>query len=166
MNPSDLVHEAKQSSREDFVRAHRGFYLVPAPRVVRARAQAPTLRASRVALTRQGTGSIDEGEPTLNLAVLVLRAKSDAGPVHVGRTEENDVVLPDITVSRRHAAFVISGDRVEIVDLGSRNGTRVRGIQLRAGESQSLKSGDLVDIGSVHLVLVDAEGCFAALKER
>lgn len=164
MTPSDLVREAKQTSREQFVQAHRGFYLVPAPRVVRARAQAATVPASRAALLRQSTAALDDADPNTTITVLPLAPKPT--PIHVGRTDENDVVIADVTVSRRHAAFVIAGDRIEIVDLGSRNGTRVRGVPLRAGESQPLKSGDPVDIGSVHLVLVDADGCFHALKER
>jgi pSer/pThr/pTyr-binding forkhead associated (FHA) protein len=166
MTSSDLVREAKQSTREEFAKSHPGFFLVPAPRIVRARAQAPTVPASRAALFRQSTGALEEGENAAPLKVAALRPKSETAPVHVGRTDENDVVIVDATVSRRHAAFVIAGDRVEVVDLGSRNGTRVRGIQLRAGESQAVKSGDPIDIGSVHLILVDAQACWNALQER
>ena len=170
MHPSDLaapdfVSAAHDCTREEFAAQHGGFYLVPAPQADRARTQAKTF-SHRQALAQQVTEAIVDGE-ALTVRVLPLRpsARTRNGPIHVGRTEDNDVVVPSLTVSRRHAAFVLTADRVEVVDLGSRNGTRVRGIALRPGESLSVKSGDSIDLGSVRLVLVDAANCWTALRE-
>ena len=41
----------------------------------------------------------------------------------VGRAKDCAVRIDDTTLSRRHAAFVVLGDRVTVVDLDSRNGT-------------------------------------------
>lgn len=53
------------------------------------------------------------------------------GIVHVGRAEDNEVVLADVGVSRRHARIeVIAGGGLVIEDLGSGNGTWFGGHQV------------------------------------
>lgn len=157
-----LVREARVCTRTEFEQRHPGWYLLPPPRSLHSRAQAPTLPRMQ-ALSRMPTEAITDHEPALPAAVFSLRARSDGRPIHVGRTDENDVVISDLTVSRRHAAFILGASRVEMIDLGSRNGTRVRGIALRSGESQRLYSGDAVTIGSVLLLVVDAKACWETL---
>ena len=44
------------------------------------------------------------------------------GTTVVGRAPDCDLLIDDASVSRRHAAFDVSGDRCVIRDLGSRNG--------------------------------------------
>ncbi len=41
----------------------------------------------------------------------------------IGRSDENDFVLPDNSVSSRHADLVLKDGSLEITDLGSTNGT-------------------------------------------
>ncbi|HXF70998.1 MAG TPA: DUF3662 and FHA domain-containing protein [Actinomycetota bacterium] len=72
----------------------------------------------------------------------------EADVVTVGRLPACDVVLPDPGVSRRHAEIRRTGDRFEIVDLGSTNGTMVNGRYVRAAE---LRDGDRVTIGGTIL---------------
>lgn len=45
----------------------------------------------------------------------------------LGRSSENDVVMDDSSVSRRHAEIEIAGPRMTIRDAGSRNGIKVGG---------------------------------------
>ncbi len=45
----------------------------------------------------------------------------------IGRSDENDFVLPDSSVSSRHAEFVLRDGSLEINDLGSTNGTFFEG---------------------------------------
>jgi pSer/pThr/pTyr-binding forkhead associated (FHA) protein len=69
----------------------------------------------------------------------------------VGR-EGADVMLPDKTVSRRHAAIhVEAGGAVWMEDLGSTNGTRRADAPLPAGQRVSLANGMAVQFGSVKL---------------
>jgi pSer/pThr/pTyr-binding forkhead associated (FHA) protein len=49
------------------------------------------------------------------------------GEVRLGRAEDNEIVLSDVGVSRRHAQVVFRGDEVKYVDLGSGNGSYYRG---------------------------------------
>jgi hypothetical protein len=51
------------------------------------------------------------------------RYEFDKAEITLGRTEDNDVVLPAGTVSRRHARAVVQDGRLFIVDLKTSNGT-------------------------------------------
>ena len=65
--------------------------------------------------------------------------------VGVGRSSKNAIHLPDGTVSKDHAEITRKGDQVFLRDLGSRNSTRVNGVEAR--EAIALKPGDRVEIG-------------------
>ena len=64
--------------------------------------------------------------------------------VRIGRAPDNDVVLDDLQVSRRHAELRCDADGVELVDLGSHNGTWVNG---RRVERARLEPLDVVAVG-------------------
>jgi pSer/pThr/pTyr-binding forkhead associated (FHA) protein len=68
----------------------------------------------------------------------------EPGVAHLGRAEDNDLVLTDIGVSRRHARILVQANGVWIEDLGSGNGTYCKGKRVTR---RALKSGDeiLVD---------------------
>jgi hypothetical protein len=71
-------------------------------------------------------------------------------PVRIGRLDTCDIVFDDPTVSREHAEVRRDGngdgDGFEVVDLQSRNGTRVNGFGI---VSHRLKDGDEIHIGAV-----------------
>ncbi|MBX3188191.1 MAG: sigma 54-interacting transcriptional regulator [Labilithrix sp.] len=71
----------------------------------------------------------------------------------VGRAEDVDVVLEDAKASRHHARIVSQAARIVLIDLGSRNGTKLGGAVVR-GEEVDLRPGDVVGIGSATLTLV------------
>ena len=54
----------------------------------------------------------------------------DRRSITIGRAPENHVVLQDLLVSRRHAELRRIGDRWELADLGSANGTYVNGARI------------------------------------
>ncbi|MGC4043696.1 MAG: FHA domain-containing protein [Armatimonas sp.] len=71
----------------------------------------------------------------------------------VGR-EGSDVMLPDKTVSRRHATITVAeGNVVTIEDHGSTNGTKAAGNPMIAGQSVGLIDGASVRFGSVDLTI-------------
>jgi hypothetical protein len=76
------------------------------------------------------------------------RVTMDEGPLVIGRLPECSVVIEDSNVSRRHAELRRDGPDVVVVDLGSTNGTRVNGAQVR---TQRLNDGDEVTIGRTSL---------------
>ena len=65
------------------------------------------------------------------------------GRVRLGRADDNEIVLSDVGVSRRHAQIVVSGGQVSIEDLGSGNGTYYFGHRVK---SQPVRDQDEVVI--------------------
>lgn len=64
--------------------------------------------------------------------------------VSIGRASDNDLIIDDFGVSRRHAKIVLDGGQFHIEDLQSRNGTRVNNILVSRGP---LKDGDEISLG-------------------
>lgn len=71
----------------------------------------------------------------------------DQPQVSLGRTDENDVVVPDVGASRKHARIVLEGEAYKVEDLRSSNGTKVNGEPLT--RPLGLRDGDLLQIGEV-----------------
>jgi pSer/pThr/pTyr-binding forkhead associated (FHA) protein len=63
------------------------------------------------------------------------------GATRMGRAEDNEVVLADVGVSRRHAQVYVSRTEVTVEDLGSGNGTYYNGYRV---QSQAIADGDEV----------------------
>jgi len=62
----------------------------------------------------------------------------------IGRNPESDIFLDDITVSRKHAVLIKSGDDFKIKDSGSLNGSYVNG---KIVDNAVLKNMDRIQIG-------------------
>ncbi len=71
----------------------------------------------------------------------------------LGRDPHGAVPVVHPSVSREHARFTVSGDRVVVEDLGSKNGTFVGGARI-SGPAE-LRSGDEVGVGSVVVIYCD-----------
>jgi Protein of unknown function (DUF3662)/FHA domain len=69
----------------------------------------------------------------------------------IGRAKENDVVLSDPRVSRRHARIEAGAGTPTLVDLGSTNGTFVNGA--RVGEPMRLSPGNMLTFGNTTLAV-------------
>jgi hypothetical protein len=67
------------------------------------------------------------------------------GENHIGRLEENDIVLRDRSVSRRHAVVRCQGDLNTIEDLGSYNGIEVGGKKVQRLELENALTFKLGD---------------------
>ncbi len=74
----------------------------------------------------------------------------------LGRDPSAAVSIDNATVSRHHARIVIHGNRAALEDLGSKNGTWLKGGRIET--SELLSDGDEIRVGSVALVF----RCFAA----
>ena len=70
----------------------------------------------------------------------------------IGR-ENADITIEDPEISARHAEVRPAGDRIEIEDLGSTNGTFVNGERISA--PYTLSEGDFVRVGQSELELED-----------
>lgn len=74
--------------------------------------------------------------------------------VLIGRDEECSLILPDPSISRKHAQIHIVGDEVIAEDLGSQNGIVVDGQRLRNGQRMPMKSKSEMQLGKFTLVLL------------
>ncbi|WP_372241107.1 FHA domain-containing protein [Corallococcus terminator] len=72
--------------------------------------------------------------------------------VKIGRTSENDLVLHDHGVSRRHARITAKDGQYFAEDVGSANGTQLNGQPL--GGQKQLRDGDRITVGPVEFTFV------------
>jgi DNA-binding winged helix-turn-helix (wHTH) protein len=81
----------------------------------------------------------------------------------IGRTAECAVRTPSPRISRHHARIVVTGGKAVLEDLGSKNGTCVRGRRLRG--PAALKDGDQILLGSEMLTFLAAGGAGSTQTE-
>ncbi len=78
------------------------------------------------------------------------------GSTIIGRGDDVDLQVVGDGVSRRHVKLLVRGNSgVQIIDLGSHNGTFVNGAKVEVGE---LSIGDEMKIGTVVMRLVPVRG--------
>jgi two-component system, NtrC family, response regulator AtoC len=110
-------------------------------------------------MTAPHTTGVDDPDAAPTLNVLVVLGESGVqrhvlpacGRIVIGRAPEADIVIAEASVSRQHAALEL-GATLAVVDLGSANGTRVRGGRI-AGRSE-LELGAPVQLGSVTVMVM------------
>jgi len=78
-----------------------------------------------------------------------------SGRTTIGRGADNDVVLDQRPLSRRHAEIHYDGRNCELVDLGSTNGTTVDGRIMQAHQPYSLHPGSVVSMGGISVFRVE-----------
>lgn len=76
------------------------------------------------------------------------------GSLSIGRAEDNDIVIDDARMSRKHAQIANRSSGLVVVDLGSRNGVHV-GAKRVQGE-EALRPGDIVRIGPLEVLVAGA----------
>jgi hypothetical protein len=74
----------------------------------------------------------------------------------IGRFTDNDIVINNATVSRRHCAIVVHSNLVcEIHDVASKNGTIVNGTKI--DRPSRLQDGDIISLSEHRLTFVKPE---------
>jgi pSer/pThr/pTyr-binding forkhead associated (FHA) protein len=133
--------------------------LVPLHEVrVNARYDAPEDQVNRAedGVTRQMTplGRLEDQDHSLpSRPFLILEGKRHiilVNPtVSLGRSFENDIIVDDVRVSRRHAQLQRRHDRYVIFDLGSMGGTKVNGYPV---QECVLEAGDIISLAGVEII--------------
>ncbi|MCO5167551.1 MAG: FHA domain-containing protein [Planctomycetes bacterium] len=86
--------------------------------------------------------------PDTQVEWLVKSARNPFGAlITVGRTPNNDIVLPQATVSKVHAIFTHGQDGWVLSDSRSSNGTFLDGLRLPPGEKRAVDDGAEVRFG-------------------
>ena len=74
--------------------------------------------------------------------------------LNVGRASDNELTLNDASVSKIHAALLMTGEGTLLVaDTGSTNGTYLNGRRIAYGESRVIEDGDVIGFGDVEVRL-------------
>jgi len=72
----------------------------------------------------------------------------------VGRASDNELMLNHTSVSKIHAALLMSSEGTLLVaDTGSTNGTYINGRRISYGESRLIEEGDVVGFGDIEVRL-------------
>jgi len=93
----------------------------------------------------------------------VLEFELSAARHTVGRTEDNDICIPDGSVSSSHGEITHDGSTWTFTDLGSTNGTKVSGERVANVE---LGHGATFEIGNVSAAFYDEAAAPAAPAAR
>ena len=87
-----------------------------------------------------------------------LTFKPGGKRLNVGRASDNELTLNDGSVSKIHAALLMTGEGTLLVaDTGSTNGTYINGRRIAYGESRVIEDGDVVGFGDVEVRLRKSE---------
>ncbi len=72
------------------------------------------------------------------------------GTASIGRGPENEIVIIDPSVSRRHARIYTEDGHWKVVDMQSRNGVKINGMKIDSGDNAPvlLNDGDTVTLGA------------------
>ena len=95
-----------------------------------------------------------EPDPRRGSAVLRVNGRAEllgADGGVVGRSRDCDITVEDPNISRHHAEVRPSGGSWIVRDLGSTNGVKVNGRRLDPARPQSLKPGDVIELGTSKL---------------
>ena len=110
-----------------------------------------------------------QGAPLRSLRVEVVKgpdrgriAERAAESLTIGTADDNDLVLTDDTVSRYHTELRTLGDRVQVIDHGSTNGTSVGSARFNDG---SIQSGTVLTLGKTFVKVTDGEPLEVELSE-
>jgi hypothetical protein len=103
---------------------------------------------------------VSMGDLPLDKAVLIVRSGAQAGDrfaldsdvTRLGRHPDSEIMLDDITVSRRHASIERTDEGYVVSDAGSLNGTYVNQERI---ERAVLHHGDELQVGKFRLVLFE-----------
>jgi hypothetical protein len=142
----DFVQELKRVGEVAFRKRHASPVLIVTGRATRGK-RADTDDVTRSISVKQS------GKHRASLALvhrvfpLAKAAHAPAGPVVVGRTPDNDVTIPEYSISKRHCAFEIKDGMMTVADCGSTNGTMMNGARLDTNAPVPLCGGEQITMG-------------------
>lgn len=96
-----------------------------------------------------------ESKPTSNVRFKLQVEKLDKefdlkdGANTIGRVFGSDIIIDDNSLSRKHASIIVTGDKITITDLGSRNGTFVN--KSRIDSETDLTTDSAIKLGLVEM---------------
>ena len=97
----------------------------------------------------------------------VVKGKNGVpGPVSIGRTSDNDLAIPEYTISTHHCLLALVDGAYRLTDMGATNGTWVDGVQLVPRKPCPLKGGETLRMGRFSLLFHLPRGFAEYLRQR
>lgn len=130
----------------------------------------PVLLCASTAFKREGetdvTGPVAKrGQSEVHL-VLEVRSRQDKRAVTFGRSDSADIVVAESSVSREHARFdPVQGGGWRLVDLDSRNGTRIGPIDLVPGKPEVVPDWAQIQFGNVQVYFLTPASFMRFLRQ-
>jgi len=87
--------------------------------------------------------------------------ESGQNTISIGRRSSNDVCVPDLSISGRHAQITLQGAEAWLEDLNSTNGSYVNGQVIKR---KAIRNGDDIILGKVRLAFVPSASARAAAE--
>ncbi len=99
------------------------------------------------------------GLARLVLTTLVPPAQTWTTSTHlrIGRLPDLEVMIDDVSISRRHAEVVLSEEGWVLRDFGSMNGTHLNGVRI-GRTPQRVRQGDTIQVGNIELRIEVLQG--------
>ncbi len=105
---------------------------------------------------------------SITRAIYMLRKKPFSGGmpnvISIGRSSENDVVIVDYSISKRHAEIILFHGLYFLMDLGSTNGTRVNGQLVQPNVKIKLDPSANIAFGRIIFVLTGAADLYQGIR--
>jgi hypothetical protein len=150
----DYLHSFKGLGPEQFLATYKHpflveNYLAPSSKIKLGRVET----ISELKLNDIPPASSNQDNESLLQARVIPLEKRDIDSsermIFVGRSANNDIVLPNKMVSKLHAYFsqVPGSGVIQIVDMNSTNGTFVNGTRIAPSVKSSLQDEDVISFG-------------------
>lgn len=117
-------------------------------------------RGSGTSIINLADGVLERGRIAGRVFLLTKSRDSPRGPITIGRTSENDVVIPEYSVSRKHCFIATTAGAYRISDCGSANSTLVNEIDIGKMTPCVLQGREIITLGRLMLLFL-APGQFA-----
>ena len=81
------------------------------------------------------------------------RYKLNDGVINIGRSASNDIMINDLTCSRKHLVIVVEGSLVILTNEKPMNPVHINGRVMQ--ERTALRSGDIISLGETKLLVLE-----------
>ncbi len=159
MRPQDGSHGGEDNVDISLQKEHRTQSTYD---ITREAEEAARSSQSNHAIRQVTSSSVFRYGMLLRLHMVEMNKDIDISPVRemvLGRRDPVHGIFPDIDLtpyagyqlglSRQHVKVRLKGSRLEIIDLGSRNGTYLNGERLEPNQPYKLRDGDEIRLGKV-----------------
>lgn len=155
------VHKAREDARTmsigEFAARYSQRYLI----VAEAADDLPT--PFRTIVARAAALPLRPADRFIIVAIEKTGANPFADRISIGRARNCDIILRHPSVSKLHA-HLRAGEPLQLVDVGSVNGTRVNGRRIEQDRSVPLRVNDTLQFGTLQALLVDGFALFELLQ--